>query len=228
MGGSWKRNLPQSSSARPIFSTIEYSITHMNEQNLENQLVETTSGSAGLEVAGEPGVYWCARHKKTQTRLRCGRCEAPICPKCTVYGPTGARCRSCVSYRGSHLYQVKAPQLLAAFALSALLGIVGTFLIHSTGILLLLFFAPALGGGLGKIITQITRGKRGPVIAGAASLGIAVGSLGVIAPKWFALSHSARMMHLSTLDLAMRLGSGELYVLIFLVLAIVGVWAWLK
>ncbi len=37
----------------------------------------------------------CARHPKMQTRLRCGRCELPICPRCTVYTPAGTRCRAC-------------------------------------------------------------------------------------------------------------------------------------
>ncbi len=46
-------------------------------------------------VPGGDGELYCAKHTKAVTRLRCGRCEAPICPKCTVYTPAGTRCRPC-------------------------------------------------------------------------------------------------------------------------------------
>lgn len=51
--------------------------------------------SAPVAVPGEDGAFYCAKHTKAVTRLRCGRCEAPICPKCTVYTPPGTRCRTC-------------------------------------------------------------------------------------------------------------------------------------
>ena len=48
-----------------------------------------------VTAPGEDGAWFCIRHTKVVTRLRCGRCEAPICPKCTVYTPAGTRCRGC-------------------------------------------------------------------------------------------------------------------------------------
>jgi len=48
-----------------------------------------------VPVPGESGAYYCAKHTKVVTRLRCGRCEKPICIKCTVQGAAGARCREC-------------------------------------------------------------------------------------------------------------------------------------
>lgn len=51
--------------------------------------------AAPAPVAAGDGAWFCARHTKVVTRLRCGRCEAPICPKCTVYTPAGTRCRAC-------------------------------------------------------------------------------------------------------------------------------------
>lgn len=38
---------------------------------------------------------FCYRHKRTPTNLRCGRCDKPICTKCTVMGPAGPRCPEC-------------------------------------------------------------------------------------------------------------------------------------
>jgi hypothetical protein len=37
----------------------------------------------------------CPRHPKVETYLRCGRCDTPICPKCLVHTPVGARCPDC-------------------------------------------------------------------------------------------------------------------------------------
>ena len=51
--------------------------------------------SGPVSDPGEDGAWFCVRHTKAVTRLRCGRCEAPICPKCTVYTPAGTRCRGC-------------------------------------------------------------------------------------------------------------------------------------
>jgi len=48
-----------------------------------------------IAVAAGEGAWFCTKHTKVVTRLRCGRCEAPICPKCTVYTPAGTRCRAC-------------------------------------------------------------------------------------------------------------------------------------
>ena len=39
-------------------------------------------------------VTRCAEHPDVETGLRCGRCETPICPKCMIMTPVGARCES--------------------------------------------------------------------------------------------------------------------------------------
>jgi hypothetical protein len=52
-----------------------------------------------VAVPGEDGAFYCTRHTKAITRLRCGRCESPICPKCTVYTPAGTRCKPCSKNR---------------------------------------------------------------------------------------------------------------------------------
>ena len=134
-----------------------------------------------LQVPGEPGVWFCARHQSVKTRLRCGRCEKPICPKCTVMGPVGARCRDCLSNRDSHMYQVGAPQFIVAFGAAAILGALGAVSIKLLGTLALLalFYAPALGPILGKLVTRLTKGKRGPRLAAVTGAGIAVGALGL-------------------------------------------------
>lgn len=52
-----------------------------------------------VPVPGDPGAFFCGRHKKVATRVRCGHCETPVCTRCVVYGPVGARCRACAKHR---------------------------------------------------------------------------------------------------------------------------------
>ncbi len=96
-------------------------------------------------------------------------------------GPVGARCRDCLSNRGSHIYQVGAPQLLMSFGAGAVMGAIGAVLVDVLGTLALfaLFYAPTLGPILGKFVTRMTKGKRGPLLAAATSAGIAFGALGL-------------------------------------------------
>jgi rhomboid protease GluP len=44
----------------------------------------------------ETGPLYCYRHPKTETSLRCNRCNQPICPKCAHRTPVGFRCPECV------------------------------------------------------------------------------------------------------------------------------------
>lgn len=54
---------------------------------------------APVPVPNDPGAFYCARHKTVSTRVRCSRCETPICPKCMVPGAVGYVCRSCAHER---------------------------------------------------------------------------------------------------------------------------------
>ena len=164
-----------------------------------------------LKVEGEPGVWFCARHKNIKVRLRCGRCEKPICPKCTVMAPTGARCRDCASNRDSHMYQVAPVHYLMSFGAALVMGAIGAVLLDALGIfwLWILLYAPALGPVLGRAVVKITRGKRGPKVATVVSLGLVVGAAGA-----------------ALLTGGIAIANPILW--LFVAIAIAGVWAWLK
>ena len=49
---------------------------------------------AELDDAAEDVVF-CARHPRIETVLRCGTCGTPICPRCLVQTPVGAKCPTC-------------------------------------------------------------------------------------------------------------------------------------
>ncbi len=42
----------------------------------------------------------CLRHPAVATGLRCARCGTPICPRCLVHAPVGARCPDCAKPTG--------------------------------------------------------------------------------------------------------------------------------
>lgn len=200
--------------------------------------METANPS--LEVPDEPGVYWCAKHRKVKTRLRCGRCERPICIKCTVYGPTGARCPDCASNRSAHIYQVAPLQYLLAFAAATVAGCIGGAIASMVGsmALWLALYAPAIGPVLGKLVTTITRGKRGPKLAAVVSVGLVTGGIlalllsvslaRAITSAIPTVPHARAVPHPSFAILLLSAAVGHPFLWVYLVLAIIGVWWWLK
>ena len=192
--------------------------------------MEQPPNLAELEVPGEPGLYWCARHRKTQTRLRCGRCETPICPKCTRMGPTGARCPQCASNRSSHIYQLSPQHLALALATAVVLGSLAGWVARWPLIgLLTLFYAPAVGTLIGKAITRVTGGKRGTTLAVVAALGIVLGALipidgFLLFLKLNAVQGSLNAPIFDPLLVAVR----NPFVWLYGILATSGAWYWLK
>lgn len=145
------------------------------------------SGKAAAAPAEQPattpvrstGIVICPRHPGVETALRCSRCETPICPRCMVQTPVGARCRDCARMVKSPIYTFSAGTALRA-ALVAIIGGVAMGLIW--GFILLPFtvgwFSIFIGAGLGYAFTRgmnfATRRKRGPAIVAFAIAGIAI------------------------------------------------------
>ena len=125
----------------------------------------------------------CARHPNVETVIRCGRCETPVCPKCSVMGPAGIRCRDCASLRSSPLYQVPADRFALGVLAGGLAGtIVGYLLAAASGFGFFLLWGGVLGGGaVGEALLRATGRKRGTnmeIAAGVcAGLGAVVGFL---------------------------------------------------
>ncbi len=42
-------------------------------------------------------ISFCERHRSIETGLRCGICQAFICPRCMIFSPGGLRCPTCYS-----------------------------------------------------------------------------------------------------------------------------------
>jgi hypothetical protein len=121
----------------------------------------------------------CARHPSVETELTCGKCETPICPRCLVYTPVGARCPTCANVRKLPQYQIPASYLVRAFAAAvgagAALGLVwGGLLPFAPFLLLGLLVGLGLGYGVGEAVSLATNRKSGPPLQAAAALGVLV------------------------------------------------------
>ena len=121
----------------------------------------------------------CATHPDIETNLRCGKCDKPICPKCMVQTPVGARCRECArlyrlpTYRVSTVYYVRAA--FTAIGAAAVCGMLWGLLENL--IPFFYIFNIIIGGAVGyacaEVISLAVNRKRGTglaVIAGAAVL----------------------------------------------------------
>ncbi len=142
-------------------------------------------------IAAPPGtVVMCPRDPGVETALRCSRCGTPICPKCLVQTPVGARCRGCARIARNPMYTLTAGGAARA-GVAALVG--GVVMGVLWGLILLPFtfgfFAIFVGAGLGFAFTRVveaaTGGKRGPTVAAFAIAGILVAwaVMAVIVPQ---------------------------------------------
>lgn len=115
----------------------------------------------------------CARHHDVQTLLRCSRCDAPICPKCLVHSPVGARCPDCASP-----LRVLAPtrtQYAAATAAGLGVGALGGALLGFVGFGGLGFLV--LGFAVGEVVSRAGGRRGGTPLAVVAFFGAVAGPL---------------------------------------------------
>ncbi len=123
----------------------------------------------------------CAAHHNVETNLRCGKCGKPICPKCLVQTPVGARCRECANlyrlptYRVSTQYYLRAigTTLVMAIILGVIWGVLEVFLPFFLGLLL----GPGAGYAISELVSRATNRKRGPGLAAIAGAGVVISYL---------------------------------------------------
>jgi hypothetical protein len=129
----------------------------------------------------------CARHPGTETVLRCGRCETPICPRCMVQTPVGARCPTCARVKRFALL-VKPVELVRAIAFGIGVGAVGTVLYQLIG-RMIPFLGPLIGFmivgfGVGHAVSVGANRKRArelaPIAVACLFVGYEIGLVGLL------------------------------------------------
>ena len=121
----------------------------------------------------------CARHPKTETGIRCGRCEDPICPDCLVHSPVGMRCPDCARVNRVPTYDVPLQYLLRGIAagvgIALVLGIafffaaplmfrlvfLGLPAVNTILPFLYVVMLAAIGYAVGEAVSLSTNRKRG-------------------------------------------------------------------
>lgn len=124
---------------------------------------------------GDAEQLFCYRHPTTETWLRCGRCDRPICTKCSVQGPVGSRCRECGRVANDPLTRFTPRQLVLGIGTSLVAGGVAGYIGGSIGYfgIFVSFFA---GGFVAEIVTRVIGYKRGPVMLSILFGGILAGT----------------------------------------------------
>lgn len=127
-------------------------------------------------AGGDDETLHCYRHPQTETVLRCGRCENPICQKCAVFGPVGARCRECGRLAHDPLTAFTPRQLVLGTVVSLLAGAAAGFISGYIG-----YFSIIVGYFAGRFVadavTRVIGYKRGPVMLAILFSGILLGAV---------------------------------------------------
>ena len=145
-------------------------------------------------------VVHCAEHPKVETNLRCNQCDTPICPRCLVQTPVGAKCKNCARLRRLPTFEVSPVQLLTGTVVGAGLGIglglawgfLGRFIPFGS-LLIPIGIAFVIGEGISLTVNQ----KRGRAL-------LIVGAGGVLLS--FMVSSSIRGYLFGGIDVYLVLG----------------------
>jgi hypothetical protein len=131
----------------------------------------------------------CATHPDVDTNLRCGKCGKPICPKCLVQTPVGARCQDCARLQKLPTFQVTSSYYLRAigtavgmafacgaawWAIRAVMGIpYFSFLL-----------AAGFGYAIGEVVGRSVNRKRSRGLVITAGAGVVLSFVISIFPPW--------------------------------------------
>lgn len=124
-------------------------------------------------------TLYCAFHPDRETRLRCNKCDKPICAKCAVRTPVGYRCRECV--RGQQAifqtaewydYAIGAAVALVLSGIMTLFGgALGWFAI---------FLGAFAGGAVAEVVRFAVRKRRGRYFAEIVGGAMIAGALPIL------------------------------------------------
>ncbi len=124
----------------------------------------------------------CATHPGVETNLRCGKCGKPICLKCQVQTPVGARCLDCAKLYRLPTFRVSTKYYLRAIGIGLGMGIAGGFVWGLVMSLVPFFYlnlllAPGVGYAIGEVVSLSVNRKRGVGLAVVAGIAVVISYL---------------------------------------------------
>jgi hypothetical protein len=120
--------------------------------------------TSSTALSDESSSLRCARHPNTETVLRCGRCDTPICTRCMIMSPVGVRCRTCAQVKRFSLL-LKPPEVARAIGYGVAVGAIGTLIFFNLPFLGPFISFAIIGFGVGHVVSVGAKGKRVPVLA---------------------------------------------------------------
>jgi hypothetical protein len=127
-----------------------------------------------------PETVRCATHPDVATNLRCGKCGKPICPRCLVQTPVGARCRDCAKLYRLPTYRLAATDYLkaagTALGVAIVVGLAWGFITNLVSFIYLnLLLAAGAGYAIGEVTGLAVNRKRGPWLAAVGGIAVVIG-----------------------------------------------------
>jgi len=123
----------------------------------------------------------CATHPDVETELGCSRCGKPICARCLVHTPVGARCRECANVRRIPTYNTAPDVLVRALGGAVAAGLAVGLVWGIFNPLTYFFFGVLMGVGvgyaIGEIVSLATNRRAGPPLQAIAVGGVALAYL---------------------------------------------------
>jgi len=131
----------------------------------------------------------CATHPDVETNLRCGKCGKPICPKCLVQTPVGARCQDCAQLQKLPTFHVTTGYYLraigAAVGMAFACGAAWWAIRAVMGVPYFNFLlAAGFGYAIGEVVGRSVNRKRGRGLAIVAGTTVVVSFVISIFPPW--------------------------------------------
>ncbi|MDP9067083.1 MAG: rhomboid family intramembrane serine protease [Actinomycetota bacterium] len=79
--------------------------------------------TSDTQVAEQDDQLYCYGHPKEPTRLRCSRCERPICGRCAIPASVGQHCPECVADARRTAPKIRSTMQATAPAVMTIIGI---------------------------------------------------------------------------------------------------------
>lgn len=124
----------------------------------------------------------CAAHPDIETSLKCGKCGIPICPKCMVQTPVGARCPECADVRKLPTFSVSGSYYLRGAGAALGMGVVTGLAWGAIDSVMPYFYlglilAAAVGYAIAEVVSLSVNRKRGLWLAVFGSAAVVISYL---------------------------------------------------